>query len=35
MRLRGEPVESFTGTFRVPASKPETQRAIRASALAG
>lgn len=34
MRLRVEPIESFTGTFRVPASKPETQRAILASALA-
>ncbi|WP_063756204.1 3-phosphoshikimate 1-carboxyvinyltransferase [Streptomyces sp. NRRL S-920] len=34
MRLRVEPIDSFTGTFRVPASKPETQRAILASTLA-
>ncbi|MEV0297650.1 3-phosphoshikimate 1-carboxyvinyltransferase [Nocardia sp. NPDC050710] len=32
--LRVEPLESFSGTFRVPASKPETQRAILASTLA-
>ncbi|MFF2331667.1 MULTISPECIES: 3-phosphoshikimate 1-carboxyvinyltransferase [unclassified Streptomyces] len=34
MLLRVEPIENFAGTFRVPASKPETQRAILASTLA-
>ncbi|HTJ66779.1 MAG TPA: 3-phosphoshikimate 1-carboxyvinyltransferase [Actinospica sp.] len=32
--LRVEPLESFAGTFRMPASKPETQRAILAGTLA-
>ncbi|MEV6276995.1 3-phosphoshikimate 1-carboxyvinyltransferase [Nocardia sp. NPDC051832] len=32
--LRVEPLEAFSGTFRVPASKPETQRAILAGTLA-
>jgi 3-phosphoshikimate 1-carboxyvinyltransferase len=32
--LRLEPLESFAGTFRLPASKPETQRAILAGTLA-
>jgi len=34
MLLKVDPLESFSGTFRVPASKPETQRAILAGALA-
>jgi 3-phosphoshikimate 1-carboxyvinyltransferase len=33
--LRVEPLQVFSGTFRTPASKPETQRAILASSLAG
>lgn len=32
--LRVDPIESFSGTFRVPSSKPETQRAILAGTLA-
>lgn len=32
--LRAAPLAAFSGTFRVPASKPETQRAIVTSALA-
>jgi 3-phosphoshikimate 1-carboxyvinyltransferase len=32
--LKVEPLESFSGTFRVPSSKPETQRAILAGTLA-
>lgn len=32
--LRVQPQESFAGTFRLPASKPETQRAILAGTLA-
>lgn len=32
--LKAEPLAGFSGTFRVPASKPETQRAIVTSALA-
>ena len=34
MLLRVDPVESFSGDFRVPPSKPETQRAILAGTLA-
>lgn len=34
MLLKVEPLESLSGTFRVPSSKPETQRAILASTLA-
>ncbi|MFC9931768.1 3-phosphoshikimate 1-carboxyvinyltransferase [Streptomyces sp. NPDC127190] len=34
MLLRVEPIAKFSGTFRVPSSKPETQRAILASTLA-
>ncbi|MGW1463186.1 3-phosphoshikimate 1-carboxyvinyltransferase [Streptomyces sp. NPDC002308] len=34
MLLRVDPVNSFSGTFRVPSSKPETQRAILTSTLA-
>jgi 3-phosphoshikimate 1-carboxyvinyltransferase len=33
MLLKVDPLESFAGTFRVPSSKPETQRAILAGAL--
>jgi 3-phosphoshikimate 1-carboxyvinyltransferase len=32
--LKAEPLAAFSGTFRVPPSKPETQRAIVTSALA-
>ncbi|OKI26244.1 hypothetical protein A6A07_29775 [Streptomyces sp. CB03911] len=32
--LRAEPIRSFAGTFRIPSSKPETQRAILAGTLA-
>ncbi len=32
--LRVEPLPAFSGTFHVPASKPETQRAILSSTLA-
>lgn len=34
MLLKVDPLESFSGTFRVPSSKPETQRAILAGTLA-
>jgi len=34
MLLKVDPVDSFTGTFRVPSSKPETQRAILTGTLA-
>jgi 3-phosphoshikimate 1-carboxyvinyltransferase len=34
MLLRVSPVDSFSGNFRIPASKPETQRAILVSSLA-
>jgi len=34
MLLKVDPLHSLSGTFRVPASKPETQRAILTSALA-
>lgn len=34
MLLKVEPLESLSGTFRVPSSKPETQRAILAGTLA-
>jgi 3-phosphoshikimate 1-carboxyvinyltransferase len=33
MLLKVDPVDSFSGTFRVPSSKPETQRAILTGAL--
>jgi 3-phosphoshikimate 1-carboxyvinyltransferase len=32
--LKAQPLAAFSGTFRVPSSKPETQRAIVTSALA-
>ncbi|CAL9435489.1 3-phosphoshikimate 1-carboxyvinyltransferase [Streptomyces sp. R1] len=34
MLLKVDPVDSFSGTFRVPSSKPETQRAILVGTLA-
>jgi 3-phosphoshikimate 1-carboxyvinyltransferase len=34
MLLKVDPIDSFSGTFRVPSSKPETQRAILAGTLA-
>lgn len=34
MLLKVDPVDSFSGTFRVPSSKPETQRAILTGTLA-
>lgn len=34
MLLRVDPLDSFVGTFRVPSSKPETQRAILTGTLA-
>lgn len=34
MLLKVNPVETFSGTFQAPASKPETQRAILAASLA-
>jgi 3-phosphoshikimate 1-carboxyvinyltransferase len=34
MLLKVDPLASFSGTFRVPSSKPETQRAILAGTLA-
>jgi 3-phosphoshikimate 1-carboxyvinyltransferase len=34
MLLKVHPIRSFSGTFRVPSSKPETQRAILTSVLA-
>src|SRR6185437_11151774 len=35
MLLAVDPIDSFSGTFRVPSSKPETQRAILVGTLAG
>lgn len=35
MLLRVDPIKTFNGTFRIPSSKPETQRAILAATLAG
>ncbi|MBD0674492.1 3-phosphoshikimate 1-carboxyvinyltransferase [Streptomyces sp. CBMA156] len=34
MLLKVDPIDSFSGTFRVPSSKPETQRAILTGTLA-
>ncbi|KUF18272.1 3-phosphoshikimate 1-carboxyvinyltransferase [Streptomyces silvensis] len=34
MLLQVDPIDSFSGTFRVPSSKPETQRAILTGTLA-
>ncbi|MEV6671703.1 3-phosphoshikimate 1-carboxyvinyltransferase [Streptomyces sp. NPDC051162] len=34
MLLKVDPIDSFSGTFRVPSSKPETQRAILVGTLA-
>ncbi|MTK62958.1 MAG: 5-enolpyruvylshikimate-3-phosphate synthase, partial [Methanobacterium sp.] len=34
MWLKVAPIKAFSGTFRIPSSKPETQRAILTAALA-